>query len=1079
MDSPHRQARTVARTSARQERSSPYARPRSQSQVLQPALPRTPSSSFLGLLGRAVSWWVGTGPTTETTVDEEGRRSDEEMPEHMEDGVLDGAPTPLGPPGGFGRPQAQNAAETDDDEVQIISPPPPPSGPSRPVVNSQPALPIPRASSFNILPRTDQPMTPKNSLSLSRGPQQPEDTSPERINAAISEFFASKGGEPLTIVEWNGVQKMLEDLRGSAKDGSGEPFELGSPAYSPLAFHPGTPERSSQLRSPRSISAVPRRSTPGRPRTAPIYIGPGFGNSRMRSSAKPEPREPTLRLESSSAEKSSNLSRSTLSASMLVGPSNTPATPAKAAEPMNPSISRLTSKPTVPSPLRNTIPQDSRSPSSDRVSPPKKGPTIAASILKDLMDSDKKESPLQNPYQNRPGAIKGKVKPKIKPLAEKPVTPFRGTPETAKPPVNGTKPAEALTGDKRDAQTAALDEISPPKPAKPASFVHFKSKEPSFAPSPSAAKKPRASFADAQEVDELLEDDGEGATKPSTVFETPAASQGVAKPATSTPAVSSVGTNGGFSFPKPATGVPSFGITQPSTTKSAPSSAAFRSFGASLSAPSDSAAQKPSETVKPPSSGRSGLFSNGAKPSPFTSTTSAFAAFEKHGELSTTPTKSPPTKSLTLSSEAPSLGGIGIGSGAAKPPSTSTFGASNVFGMGGSSIKPASEPTKEATQTPKTSLFGFGATSNAFGAATSSARAPSLGSFGLSNVASGPSKTSSSTLTFPSSFGAPSPSPSTAAPSTSPFGKPSTASSVPATSSFGKSTPIISGSADKPLTFAVPSGFKSPFADASKAATNAFGGAASPLAGSAAASSGISLSRTSAEKASAVTDTAASKDVSMDAPPAVATSSWEKIMSQSTFHKGAKPEPSASIIPRDDVVKDKLPVFAFHLQTPTVARTSTTLSISEDKLPSFSFNTKLISASKSSPAVASVTAVSPIPTPSKSTPPIIAFDFAAAGLAKPTTSTDTWTCSVCMVSNKADAVKCIACETDRPGGAPASLAKVAPEPVKATPPAVVNNWAGVWAPPAAPAGKVTCKHCGLMTDKGLEECQVCQMKDYE
>ncbi|KZT59873.1 hypothetical protein CALCODRAFT_166487 [Calocera cornea HHB12733] len=275
-------------------------------------------------------------------------------------------------------------AEVDDDEVQIIPPPPQAPPPARPVFNSQPPQPFPK-SSFNLLNGSGQPTTPQNSLS--RAPPQAEDTSPERINAAISDFFARKGSEPLSIVEYNGVQKMLEDLRGSGRDGSSESFKLGSPAYSTPAFHPGTPDRSSQLRSTRSTSVTPRRATPGRPRTTPIYIGPGFGSSRMRSSAKPEPKEPTM--SPSPAEKSNTLTRSTLSASMLTGPSSTPSTPVKASEPINPTLSRLTSKPTVPSPLRNTIPQDSRSPGSDRISPPKRGPTIAASILKDLMDSDK------------------------------------------------------------------------------------------------------------------------------------------------------------------------------------------------------------------------------------------------------------------------------------------------------------------------------------------------------------------------------------------------------------------------------------------------------------------------------------------------------------------------------------------------------------------------------------------------------------------------------------------------------------------------------------------------------------------
>ncbi|KAJ3535271.1 hypothetical protein NM688_g7003 [Phlebia brevispora] len=54
----------------------------------------------------------------------------------------------------------------------------------------------------------------------------------------------------------------------------------------------------------------------------------------------------------------------------------------------------------------------------------------------------------------------------------------------------------------------------------------------------------------------------------------------------------------------------------------------------------------------------------------------------------------------------------------------------------------------------------------------------------------------------------------------------------------------------------------------------------------------------------------------------------------------------------------------------------------------------------------------PRPGAIKATPPVSGFDWAAAGMKKPQNDNG-WTCSVCMVNNKADAKKCIACESDR------------------------------------------------------------------
>ncbi len=64
----------------------------------------------------------------------------------------------------------------------------------------------------------------------------------------------------------------------------------------------------------------------------------------------------------------------------------------------------------------------------------------------------------------------------------------------------------------------------------------------------------------------------------------------------------------------------------------------------------------------------------------------------------------------------------------------------------------------------------------------------------------------------------------------------------------------------------------------------------------------------------------------------------------------------------------------------------------------------------------------PLPTPEVA-PPTASFNFAAAGF-KPVKPSG-WSCSVCMVNNKTDAVECVSCASPAPGGGQTSTAPVA------------------------------------------------------
>ena len=65
------------------------------------------------------------------------------------------------------------------------------------------------------------------------------------------------------------------------------------------------------------------------------------------------------------------------------------------------------------------------------------------------------------------------------------------------------------------------------------------------------------------------------------------------------------------------------------------------------------------------------------------------------------------------------------------------------------------------------------------------------------------------------------------------------------------------------------------------------------------------------------------------------------------------------------------------------------------------------------PAAAAAAPTPAAPAPAPQAAAFKPFDFAAAGMAVPQNAGG-WVCGVCMVSNKADAVKCVSCEADKP-----------------------------------------------------------------
>ncbi|KAH7098210.1 hypothetical protein BKA62DRAFT_713782 [Auriculariales sp. MPI-PUGE-AT-0066] len=108
---------------------------------------------------------------------------------------------------------------------------------------------------------------------------------------------------------------------------------------------------------------------------------------------------------------------------------------------------------------------------------------------------------------------------------------------------------------------------------------------------------------------------------------------------------------------------------------------------------------------------------------------------------------------------------------------------------------------------------------------------------------------------------------------------------------------------------------------------------------------------------------------------------------------------------------------------------------------------------------------------SSSTPQTASFNWAAAGIAPPASSSSKWNCPTCMVDNDINLPKCIACTEDRP----ASVAPVPAPAASSTPAPVVgfNFAAAGFKLPSVAAGQWTCTVCGLNSPDSATKCTVC------
>ncbi|KAI0793926.1 hypothetical protein C8Q74DRAFT_1404090 [Fomes fomentarius] len=147
----------------------------------------------------------------------------------------------------------------------------------------------------------------------------------------------------------------------------------------------------------------------------------------------------------------------------------------------------------------------------------------------------------------------------------------------------------------------------------------------------------------------------------------------------------------------------------------------------------------------------------------------------------------------------------------------------------------------------------------------------------------------------------------------------------------------------------------------------------------------------------------------------------------------------------------------------------------EDGLPKYSFTLPLSSpgagpSTSKAQQNAKAAPVSSLPTYDFNKAPALApsfkpsggFNWAAAGVKPPKPAGDSWTCSVCMLSNSSDTVKCTVCEeprADKPKSAPVQG----------------FNWAaaGLAHPPKAAGAQWTCSVCMLSNPNDASKCTVC------
>ncbi|TFY58201.1 hypothetical protein EVG20_g8240 [Dentipellis fragilis] len=149
-----------------------------------------------------------------------------------------------------------------------------------------------------------------------------------------------------------------------------------------------------------------------------------------------------------------------------------------------------------------------------------------------------------------------------------------------------------------------------------------------------------------------------------------------------------------------------------------------------------------------------------------------------------------------------------------------------------------------------------------------------------------------------------------------------------------------------------------------------------------------------------------------------------------------------------------LPVFSFTITGPaalfsTAKPRNAAKRALPSSLPSFEFTFGAKSSGVSTPSISKATSSG--------------FNWGAAGVKPPAKSSETWTCSTCMLQSPESATKCVACEEPRPGAAP-------------KPAASGFNWeaAGMKPPREAASGTWTCSVCSLQSPESASKCVACE-----
>ncbi|KAL1717230.1 hypothetical protein EV715DRAFT_254160 [Schizophyllum commune] len=160
---------------------------------------------------------------------------------------------------------------------------------------------------------------------------------------------------------------------------------------------------------------------------------------------------------------------------------------------------------------------------------------------------------------------------------------------------------------------------------------------------------------------------------------------------------------------------------------------------------------------------------------------------------------------------------------------------------------------------------------------------------------------------------------------------------------------------------------------------------------------------------------------------------------------------------------DSLPKYTFpKLPLTTSSGADATLcaeakAVPRDSLPKFDFSASAVKASADAAAKAGPST----PSPAAPTSASGGFNWAAAGLKKPEAAG--WTCESCMVPNKAEATKCVACDELKPGAASDGAAK----------PVGGFNWAAAGMKKPETMGW-TCSTCMLPNKGDATQCVACE-----